>query len=274
MKKYWIGLISIFLHIFSSVSYALPPALPKLVIIMDDMGNEAARDDRALRIPAAITYAILPYTPSAIAAAKAARTAGKEVILHAPMEAITSQHLGQGGLYHAMQEQQFATVLNNDLNAVPFIQGLNNHMGSRLTASHLHMTWLMQIVQNKKMYFVDSFTTAQSVAEKTAREYQIPVLRRDVFLDNVRTEAAIREQFERLLKIANKQGYAVAIGHPYPETVAFLEKNLPYISSDQYELLYGSQLINYLYANYNLFNFYCVIASWFCNKFNSVVDVR
>ena len=274
MKKYWLWLMGIFLYVFCNVSYSLPPALPKLVIILDDLGNDAVRDKQALRIPAAITYAVLPYTPSAITSAKAAYVAGKEIILHTPMEAIKPYDLGKGGLYHAMGEQQFITVLNDDLNAVPFIRGLNNHMGSRLTASPLHMMWLMQTLQNKKLYFIDSATTPHSVAEKVARQYQIPVLHRHVFLDNIRTEAAIRAQFERLLKIADKQGYAVAIGHPYPQTLAFLEKTLPQLSSQNYELLYGSQLINYLYANYNLANFYCVIASWFCNKFNNIAAIR
>lgn len=248
----------------------------KIVIIIDDLGNNNQAGLRAIHLPGQLVYAILPHTFFSIPLALTAHKLNKEIILHTPMEPIKPHDLGPGGLQVNMDEIKFLSVLDNDLHAVPYIQGLNNHMGSRLTALSQPMTWLMHYIKTTNLYFIDSVTSAHSIAEKTAKSYGIPSLHRDVFLDDVPTFAAINEQFNQLLDIADSRGYAVAIGHPYPETLNFLEQVLPDLKEEGYELVSASELIHYLAnnaeenptksLNNNLCEIYPHACEWFKNS--------
>ena len=227
---------------------AAPPAaieLPAIAIIIDDIGYLEKRDTQAIQLPGAITYAFLPHTPYAYDLALLAHSRNKEVMLHLPMESMEHKQLGPGGLTLDMTYQEFARQLQSDLASVPHVVGINNHMGSLLTRHPGHMVWLMREINKRdNLYFVDSYTTKDSVAEQIANENQVPNLRRDVFLDNDRDPARIEYQFRRLLKLARKNGIALAIGHPYPETIALLAKQLPHLDENGIRLLPVSQLLN------------------------------
>jgi polysaccharide deacetylase 2 family uncharacterized protein YibQ len=133
----------------------------------------------------------------------------------------------------------------NSLAAVPHAIGINNHMGSLLTQHPGHMQWLMHAIgQRGNLFFVDSFTVASSVAQRIATENWVPNIRRDVFLDSDRSIQAIEHQFQRLLNKAQKEGIALAIGHPYPETLAVLERMLPTLKDQGVRLVPVSRLIN------------------------------
>ncbi len=218
---------------------------PAISIIIDDLGYLKKRDTRAIKLPGSITYAFLPHTPHAQELATLAHSKNKEVMLHQPMESVVNTKLGPGGLMLSMTHDQLTAQLKSNLDAIPFVAGINNHMGSLLTQHPGHMRWLMQEVQNHdNLYFVDSYTTKASILQKIANENWIPNLRRDVFLDSDRNPAKIRMHFRRLLKMARKTGIALAIGHPYPETMAVLEEELPKLSNMGIQLIPVSKLLD------------------------------
>ncbi|PLY12416.1 MAG: hypothetical protein C0631_16875 [Sedimenticola sp.] len=225
------GLLLVLLGLLSGLVQAagrLPPEeLPVIAIIIDDMGNHMGWGERALNIPGQVTYAFLPHTPHAARLASKAHDLGKEVMLHLPMESHGDNKLGPGALTLHLTEDEFKRTLQDSLNAIPYAVGLNNHMGSLLTQHPGAMAWLMEGVQERGgLFFVDSRTTRDSVGQYIAQEHGIPNASRDVFLDNNRDHDAIRLQFLQLIKRAHKKGYAVGIGHPYPETSKVLRQLL------------------------------------------------
>lgn len=213
-------------------------------IIIDDLGNQWRSGLRAIKLPGQITYAILPHTPHSINLAHKANDAGREVMLHFPMASSRRLRPGPGTVDVSMNQAGFITQARENLAAIPFIRGVNNHMGSQVTPSLKHMSWLMDdLAKRGGLYFVDSMTIGSSVAGITAREKGIPMVRRDVFLDHHRDTKKIHRQFQRLLDLAKRRGYAVAIGHPYPETLAMLEAELPRLAAQGIELVSVSTLI-------------------------------
>ena len=211
--------------------------LPDLAvsIIIDDVGySNSAQDFLASQID--FTYAVLPFAPQTQKFLKSIHAQGHEIILHLPMQATavaTRQHSHDATtrreplvLEQGMDKREFIDALQQSFSHVaPFIKGLNNHQGSVLTADKQAMSWLMQFIkaqndyQAQPLYVVDSRTTKLTVLEQTAQTYQLPTMRRHVFLDNQRDVAAIKTQLRKLIKKAKRQGYALAIGHPYPETL-------------------------------------------------------
>lgn len=218
---------------------------PRIAIIIDDIGYERDAGERAIDLPGPLAYAILPGSPAAARLANRAHAAGKEVLLHLPLQAEQRQEtLEPGSLMLDMSRAQFASAFAKDLASVPHIVGVNNHRGSLLTRHPGHMDWLMQeILGHGGLFFVDSYTTAQSVALKIARERGVPSLRRDVFLDPDSAPATLEREFARLKKIARRRGFAVGIGHPYPATLEFLERVLPGLQAEGIELISISRLV-------------------------------
>lgn len=213
-------------------------------IIIDDLGYLNQRDARAVHLPGAVTLAFLPQTPHAHELATLAHRLKKEVMLHLPMESMHNQRMGPGGLTLDMTALQFTKQLQLDLDSVPHVVGVNNHMGSLLTQHPGHMQWLMlELRKRNNLYFVDSYTTKTSIAQQLANENWIPNLRRDVFLDHDRNPEMIRFHFRRLINKARQNGSALAIGHPFPETMKVLEEELPKLRAQGIRLLPVSQLV-------------------------------
>ena len=212
-------------------------------IIIDDLGNNLGNGQRAINLPGAMTYAILPHSPYSHRLAEQAHRSGKEVMLHMPMDNTHDRALGPGGLTVKQDRVHYEQRLQQAIAATPYISGINNHMGSRLTANPERMQWLMQSLKNYPLYFVDSRTSARSVAATTASNHQIPTLERDIFLDHEPNIAFIDKQFKRLIQIARKKGSAVAIGHPYPSTLNYLEGVLPRLNDMGIRLVTPSNLL-------------------------------
>jgi polysaccharide deacetylase 2 family uncharacterized protein YibQ len=216
-------------------------------IIIDDLGNSWSSGQRALDISDRLTFAILPHTPYSVRLATLAHSRGQEVMLHLPMASVHPRRPGPGAVNVNMSRQDFLDQVNDDLAAVPYISGVNNHMGSQVTPSTRHMEWLMQDLERRGgLFFVDSRTTANSVAMFVARENGLPSVKRDVFLDNDRSPEAIHKQFRRLLRLSRQRGWAVAIGHPHPQTLAMLEAELPKLEAMGVRLVPVSRLIHQL----------------------------
>ena len=205
-----------------------------LSIIIDDLGNALEAGQRTVNLQGPVACAILPHTPFGGTLAAQARDAGKEVMLHLPLQSqdgVGWAGPGESGLNTT--HEQFLRILRRDLEAVPHVVGVNTHMGSLVTRHPGHMAWLMEeLSQRAELFFVDSFTTPESVALLAAKEWGVPAARRDVFLDDDRSMSAVDQAFDRLLEVARDKGHAIGIGHPYPATLEVLERRLPSLSAE------------------------------------------
>ena len=223
--------------IWLSAGLLLSPALTQaaqLVIVVDDVGYNLERAQRLVDLPGRLTLGMLPFAPYTPQIARQASRRHKEIILHQPMEPIAANRsqIEQGTLMLAMSDERFDSQFAAALANVPQAVGVNNHTGSLLTQYHEPMNRLMGNIQQRGLFFLDSRTTHLTVAESTAREWHVPTLRRDVFLDNDPSMAAIRRSFQLALEIARRQGHAVVIAHPYGSTLNFLETELDALPAD------------------------------------------
>ena len=177
-----------------------------ITIIIDDLGNNLGAGQRAINLPGPVTYAILPYRPHSRRLAEQAHQQNKEIMLHMPMDNTHGRALGAGGLTVKQDRPHYEQRLQHAIAATPHISGINNHMGSRLTANSERMQWLMQSLKNYPLYFVDSRTSVDTVAATTASNHHIPTLERDIFLDHEPNVEFIDRQFKKLIKVARRLG--------------------------------------------------------------------
>ncbi len=218
---------------------------PRIAIIIDDLGYQLAAGRRALALPGPVAFAVLPETPHGRRLAMLANDAGREVLLHLPLQAANHEGPAEpGGITLDMTRGAFRTTFAAAMETVPFAVGVSSHRGSLLTRHPGHMAWLMQEIRAREdLFFIDSFTTHESVALQVAREEGVWAARRDVFLDHERTTDAVAREFERLKHKARRQGHAVAIGHPFPETLEVLEEQLPRLGDQGFDLVTVGELI-------------------------------
>lgn len=220
-------------------SQASAETVARIAIIIDDLGYQLDAGRRAIELPGAIAFAILPGTPHGRFLAKWAHRRSKEVLLHLPLEAVAHEGPAEpSGITLDMSRYALQNAFSAALESVPFAIGVSSHRGSLLTQHPGHMNWLMQEIRTRDgLFFIDSYTTHASIALKMASEAGVVATRRDVFLDNDRSEQAMEGQFERLTALARRRGVAVGIGHPYPETLAFLERRLLLLGQESVELI-------------------------------------
>lgn len=223
------------------------PASAYVAIIIDDLGYKLKHDQRALELPGQVTYAFLPHTPQLKPLAKNAHAQGKEIMLHLPMQSVEPQFLGPGALTQDMSREAFKISVLKSILSVPHVKGVNNHMGSLITSQKTRMKWLMEEIARTRLFFVDSRTTTDTLAEATAKQYNIANTRRNIFLDHEHSRQAIEYQFNQLIKLARKKGTAVAIGHPYPDTLEVLEEKIPQLEAAGIHLIPVSELIQKQY---------------------------
>lgn len=237
--------IGLFALSASVASTDLPYGPPRIAIIIDDLGYGLTAGERAVSLPGPVAYAVLPATPSGRILAEKAHANGKEVLLHLPLQSTTrSEKDDPGGLLLDMSRRQFSSVFTADFDSIPHVVGINSHRGSLLTRHPGHMAWLMDEIRRRgQLFFVDSYTTHESVALDLAREAGIPAVKRDVFLDPDQAPGTIAREFARLKKLARERGFAMGIGHPYPETLSLLEKALPKLNDEGFEFVSISRYV-------------------------------
>lgn len=214
----------------------------QLVIIIDDIGNNYNQGNAMVELPGPLTLAFLPHTPYAKRLAKKAHLQQKEIMLHAPMENTVEAPLGPGALTQDLTETELKQTLKKAIDSIPHAQGINNHMGSALTQNKQTMRWVMETLQDEQLFFIDSITSPNSVAYQQAVAHQLPALKRHIFLDNDKSQAALLKQWNKAINIANKTGRAILIGHPYTESHDFLAEQLPKLATQGIELVHASQL--------------------------------
>jgi hypothetical protein len=203
--------------------------LPLVAIIIDDLGYDKKIARKLSNLNAMLTFSILPYSPFQKSIARLSRDKGLGIMLHLPMEPVEYPDVnpGPGTLLTSMTPDQLTRQLEKDLDAVPFITGVNNHMGSKMTAESSQMYQIFSILKKRGLYFVDSRTTAETLCKPSARLFQLPFAQRDVFLDHLMEVEFIRKQLKELVRIAQRNGYAVGIGHPHSLTYQVLQEMLP-----------------------------------------------
>ncbi len=208
---------------------------PVLSLVIDDLGYSLDYGKAAIDLSGDHTYAILPSASYSKQLARHARAQNKEVILHLPMQSIGSQAPPEpDALNEAMDEDQLSAKVHSLLSKIPFIKGINNHMGSHLTEFDFFMQPVMQSIRdyNPELYFLDSRTTPRSVAHTQALDAGLSSASRDIFLDNDHSNPeSIYLQFQMWLALAMERGSAIAIGHPHPSTVEVLREHLPQASA-------------------------------------------
>lgn len=237
--------------LLSLTAFAETVSEPLIAIIIDDLGNQRVAGERAIELPGPVACSIMPHTAHSTYLAERAHAAGKEVMLHLPMQAMEpDRRAGPGAIALDTDRAAFTRILTADLADVPHSRGINNHMGSLVTRHPGHMDWLMdEMLARGNLFFIDSYTTASSVALNIARDRGVPAARRDVFLDNPGSALSIADEFERLKREARTNGFAIGIGHPYPDTLEFLEQVLPQLKASGYRLVPVSEIIAFADAS-------------------------
>jgi polysaccharide deacetylase 2 family uncharacterized protein YibQ len=218
---------------------------PRIAIIIDDLGYRLDAGRRAISLPGPIAFAVLPGTPRAQALAQHAYESGKEVLLHLPLQARPDEMMQEPvAISLDMSRIEFNRTFDLALDSVPYAIGVNGHRGSMLTRHPGHMRWLMEEIQSRdNLFFVDSFTTHESVALQIALETGVRARKRDVFLDPDLEPDTVAREFARMKHLAEKRGTVIAIGHPYPATLALLEQELPKLEAEGFELVTISELV-------------------------------
>ncbi len=213
-------------------------------LIIDDIGYSRFRTQMFLKLPIPITYAVLPRLALTRALAVEIYETGHQLLLHQPMEPVDCRFdPGPGALYVGFEADRIADILEENLDSVAFAAGVNNHMGSLFTASAGKMHTAIEALKEQNRFFVDSVTCRQSIGFRTAMWLNVPCARRHVFLDNIREESAIFGQLRFLSQIARQNGYAVGIGHPFPETAAAIGRFFQSPEAARIEPVYVSSLL-------------------------------
>lgn len=224
----------------------IPPAAgtPRIALVIDDLGRSVEDVRRLSRLGVPVTYAVLPFetlTPEVVA--EVGRLGG-ELVLHLPMEGRNGANPGPGALRMGMPRNELVAATRAAMGAVPGAVGVNNHMGSVLSADASSMRAVLREIAGDGVYFLDSRTTAESVAYPAARELGIAAAERDVFLDGELTEEAVREQFRRVLEVAREEGSGIAIGHPHEVTLGVLEEQVPRAEEAGFRFVEVSALVD------------------------------
>ena len=211
----------------NAVNAAVDDERPIVAIVIDDLGLNRPNTAAFNELPAPLTLAFLPYAGRIEAQAEAAHAAGHELMVHLPMEPFGSDWPGPDALTTKIDRKEFTSRLEKNLNRFKGFVGVNNHMGSRLTADRSRMNVVMRELRDRDVLFLDSKTSARSVASDVAGQSGVPNTSRDVFLDHVIDLGAIRRQLARVERVARQSGSAVAIGHPHGVTIQALREWLP-----------------------------------------------
>jgi len=218
---------------------------PKLAIILDDLGNDRRVADEIFDLPYPLTLSILPNHEHSEEIAEEAERRGYQVMLHLPMQAVASGKPEEQELRPGMPAREVSKLVNQFLRNVPGAVGANNHQGSEATSDTALMRELMPVLRERHLFYIDSRTTAATVAYETAQRSQVRSAFRNVpFLDDVEEVGAVRSQLELALRGAREKGGAVAIGHPHAVTLEALRDVLPKAQAEGVRLAFASELVH------------------------------
>lgn len=218
---------------------------PKVAIILDDIGNKPISQLKpVLDLDYPITFAVLPYLAHTKSTAMALHQDRYEVILHMPMQPSTGDNPGKGAILSIQNESEIRANVRAAMQDVPFIVGVNNHMGSRITVNRDLMRPVLEEVRNKGYFFIDSRTAPNTVAYRMAMDMDMRTAKRHVFIDAESTYEFAKKQMNEIRKVARRDGVAVAIGHPYPGTLKALAEEMPKMDQEGFHFVFSSKLVH------------------------------
>lgn len=229
----------------------VPAGYARLAIIIDDMGKDVSNTHVAMDIlPSAVTFAFLPYAANVTALARQAHAHGHEVMVHIPMEPLPrsdgSETPDPGPNALTVEQTEPHITANLTRNLIPLVDlavGANNHMGSRFTQWPTGMRTVLQHLDREGLFFLDSVTTAHTATHTAAAGLSLPILRRNVFLDDQPEPHIVQSQLDRAIALARRNGNAIVIGHPHPSTLAVLAERLPTLAAEHVTLVPVTALI-------------------------------
>ncbi len=215
----------------------------RLAIIIDDLGSDRAAAEAVFALGYPLTISVLPNHEHSVEIAEEAHRRGLQVMLHLPMQSVANETPEAQELRPGLPAQEVAALVDQFLQNVPDAAGVNNHQGSQATADAALMDELMPVLRDHHLFYVDSRTTAATVAYDTAQDFGVHSAFRNVpFLDDIAEVAAVRKQLKLALRGAREKGEAVAIGHPHPATLQALREVLPQAQSQGVRLVLASEL--------------------------------
>jgi polysaccharide deacetylase 2 family uncharacterized protein YibQ len=219
----------------------------RVAIVIDDLGENYGSFEELSSMNVPFTYSILPFQTHSIRIADAVNSRKGEVVLHLPLEPWnSSQHaINHGTLLTSMSEDQLHAQLERNINALPHLSGVSNHMGSKFTENQEKMKTVLQAVKEKGLYFLDSRTSDKTVGYALAKEMHIKTAQRNLFIDNDHNQLSAEQQLQKIPRLAKKNGgHLIAIGHPYRSTITALKKCVPLLQEQGITVVPLSQLLN------------------------------
>jgi polysaccharide deacetylase 2 family uncharacterized protein YibQ len=219
------------------------PLRGEVVLIIDDLGFDGQPLQRLMALDPNLNCSILPNGTRTAEFAETLHAAGFEILCHLPMEPRGNASPGRNAILTSMSDEEITRTTVENIAAIPWARGVNNHMGSLATSDRRVMEQVLRAIP-EGLYFVDSRTSGRSIAGEVARELGVPTVSRQVFLDDIATEAFVRQQLAELVETAQEKGIAVGIGHPYPSTVRVLERELPRLKARGLRLIRASEAIS------------------------------
>ena len=217
---------------------------PRIALIIDDIGYSRRRAMPFLDLPIDMTFSILPKLRKSQELAREIHHLGQEVMLHQPMEPYDPDlDPGPGALFVGDGPEKITRTLDDNISEIPYAVGVNNHMGSRFTASGREISEALLVVKKRDLLFVDSLTSSKSKAYKTAKNLRLPAGVRNTFLDNIHCTSNVYAQLQRLKRHALHYGQGIGIGHPYPETATAIGQFIKDIQGSGISFVHVSRLI-------------------------------
>ena len=226
----------------SAEAAAAPTGRPRLAVVIDDLGNDRAQAESVFQLSYPLTISVLPHEVNSGEIAEEAHRRGYQVMLHLPMASTAGSKDEAVELHPGMASAEVNKTFRAMLETVPYAAGVNNHEGSLGTADQKLMDDLMPMLHERNLFFIDSRTSAATVAETTAHAAGVATTRRNVFLDDEQSVPAIRKQFALAIRDAREKGSALAIGHPHPQTLGVLSEMLPEAERQGVKLVFASDL--------------------------------
>lgn len=221
-------------------------AVGKIALVLDDWGYNLKNRDFITSNDYHVSVSILPFRAYSATIAKLAYDKNKDVIVHIPMEPESkgSYHLEENTLLAGMGKGEAMKILSSALKDVPYAKGISNHMGSQATQDKPLMRIVMEFLKERKLFFLDSVVTPKSIAQVSAKKFDVPFIRRNVFIDNENDPVYIRKQIMELARKARVSGAAVGIGHDRTVTISVLNEMIPELMEEGYEFVNLSEIIN------------------------------
>jgi len=217
----------------------------RIAIIVDDIGYDLAPVRALMKIDAPLTFSVLPHCIHTGEAVQMLHKARKEILLHLPMEPrqFPEKNPGAGVLLVGMKDEELLQSLEEALSSVPHAVGVNNHMGSRFMEDRKRLSVIFRSLKEKNLFFVDSLTTSRSRGRSLAKEMGLPLLSRDIFIDNSRDTSMTQQEIRKVIKARDRGQRLIVIGHPYPETVSALRASVRAFQSEGIEIVPVSKLM-------------------------------